>query len=51
MSRKWIVLAVLVVVAIAAVGYVGHAYFDNFNNFGANPKCVSDCWENGKRVR
>ena len=52
MRRKrgfWIL--VVVVCGIGGVLYVGQRYFNGFNNFLNNPKCVSDCWENGKRVR
>lgn len=44
-------VAVLVVCAAGAFLYVGQRYFNGFNGFAANPVCVSNCWENGKRVR
>jgi hypothetical protein len=47
-KARWLILVLAVLVA---AGYVGVKYFNNFNNFSANPICVHDCWENGKRVR
>ena len=48
--KKWMIVALFV--CVAGVFLVGHFYFNNFNNFFAtSPNCVSDCYENGIRVR
>jgi hypothetical protein len=47
MRAKILWAAVLLVCAVGGFLYVGEKYFNGFRN----PSCVSDCGENGKRVR
>ena len=51
MSRRGLRVLLVVACVIGGTLYVGHRYFNGFNNLLNNPRCVSDCWENGKRVR
>ena len=51
MRRRGLLVLVVAACVVGGVLYVGHRYFNDFNNLLNNPRCVSDCWENGKRVR